>query len=70
MTSHFPQITGCILILYSAKNLQIWFAFSTDENTATLECIAINVGYITVSQLCGRTLIVRTVEVGFGAIMV
>ena len=42
MGYNLPQRRGCMLIQYSAKKSQNWFAFSTDENSETLESTAIN----------------------------
>ena len=44
MSYNLPQRRGCMLIYYSAQKSQNWFAFSTDENSETLESSAINDG--------------------------
>ena len=44
MSYHFPQRRGCMLIYYSRKKSQNMFAFSTDENSETLESSAIKDG--------------------------
>ena len=44
MSYYLPQRMGCMHIYYSAQKSQNWFAFSTDENSETLECSAIDDG--------------------------
>ena len=44
MSYYFPQRRGCMLISYSAKKSQYWFAFSADEHSGTLESSALNDG--------------------------
>ena len=45
MSYDFPQRRGCMLINHCAQKSQNWFAFSTDENSETLESSAINDGW-------------------------
>ena len=57
------------------KKSQNWFAFSTDENSETLETSAIKDGRsifcnVPSSPVCGRRLRYCNIEVGFSAIVV
>ena len=42
MSYDFPQRRGACLSVTMCKKSQNWFAFSTDENSETLESSAIN----------------------------
>ena len=44
MSYNFPQRMGACLSITAHKKSQNWFAFSTDENSETLESSAINDG--------------------------
>ena len=44
MSYNFPQRRGAYLSITVRKESQNWFAFSTDENSETLESSAINDG--------------------------